>query len=65
MNFNKVPVYMQIAIKQYYEFKWSRRDVNLSVVDDLRTFVVLLCVGRGVVEHGVVLCVSLFFFVFF
>ena len=35
MQFNKVPRYMQIAIKQYYEFKWSRRDVDLSAVDDL------------------------------
>jgi CRP-like cAMP-binding protein len=35
MNFNKVPVYMQVAIKQYYEFKWSRRDVDISAVDDL------------------------------
>lgn len=33
MTFNKVPHYMQIAIKQYYEYKWSRPDTDLPVSD--------------------------------
>ncbi len=33
MTFNHVPHYMQIAIKQYYEYKWSRPDTDLPVSD--------------------------------
>jgi hypothetical protein len=33
MTFNKVPRYMQLAIKQYYEYKWSRPDTDLPVSD--------------------------------
>ena len=33
MNFNKVPHYMQLAIKQYYEYKWSRPDTDIPVSD--------------------------------
>jgi CRP-like cAMP-binding protein len=36
MQFNKVPPYMQIAVKQFYDFKWSRKDTDIQeVIHDL------------------------------
>lgn len=30
MHFNKVPHYMQVAVKQFYDFKWSRKDTDIQ-----------------------------------